>query len=86
MEFRVVGPGDEAILAEVFTEIDATFFRPHPFTPEEARRIAFRSGHNMYAAMVDGDRLSAALAVIVNGSLRSTRRRGRGTGLPPNGS
>jgi len=39
MEFRVVGPGDEAILAEVFTQIDATFFRPHPFTPEEARRI-----------------------------------------------
>ena len=59
MEFRVVSPGDEAILAEVFTQIDATFFRPHPFTPEEARRIALRSGHNMYAVMVDGDRAVA---------------------------
>ena len=59
MEFRVVGPGDEAILAEVFAHIDETFFRPHPFTPEEARLIAGQSGHNLFAVLVDGDRAVA---------------------------
>jgi len=56
VEFRVVGPGDEKILAELFPEIDETFFRPHSFTPEEARAIAGSSGHNVFAILVDGDR------------------------------
>lgn len=59
MEFRVVGPRDEAILAEVFAHIDDTFFRPHPFTREEARRIAGRGGHNLFALLIDGDRAVA---------------------------
>jgi [ribosomal protein S18]-alanine N-acetyltransferase len=59
VEFRVVGPGDEAMLAEVFAHIDATFFRPHPLTPEEARRIARRSGRDVFAILVDGDRALA---------------------------
>jgi hypothetical protein len=59
VEFRVVGPGDEAILAEVFAHIDETFFRPHPFTPEEAGLIAGRSGHNLFAVLIDGDRAVA---------------------------
>ena len=59
MEFRVVGPSDEAVLADLFAHIDETFFRPHPFTPEEARLIARRSGHNLFALLVDGDRAVA---------------------------
>ena len=59
MEFVVIGPDDEAMLGEVFAHIDDTFFRPHPFTPEEARRIARRSGLDLYAALVDGGRAIA---------------------------
>ena len=59
MEFRVVNPGDDAILTEVFDHIDETFFRPHPFTPEEARRIVSLRGHNVFAILVDGDRAVA---------------------------
>lgn len=59
MEFRVVGPGDEAILAEVFAHIDESFFRPHPFTPEEARQIAHRGGNDLFAVLIDGDRAVA---------------------------
>jgi [ribosomal protein S18]-alanine N-acetyltransferase len=54
VEYRVVGPSDESILAELFANIDDTFFRPHPFTPEEARSIANRRGRDVYAVMADG--------------------------------
>jgi ribosomal protein S18 acetylase RimI-like enzyme len=55
LEFRVVGPGDAALLADVFAEINQTFFRPHPFTPAEAQRIATRSGRDVYALLlIDG--------------------------------
>ena len=59
MEFRVVGPGDDAILADLFAHIDATFFRPHRFTPEVARTIARRSGNDLFAILVDGDQAVA---------------------------
>ena len=59
MEFRVVGSNDEAILADIFRQIDDTFFRPHAFTLEEARRVATRHGHDVFAILVDGDRAVA---------------------------
>lgn len=52
MEFRVVGPADAELLAEVFAEIDQTFFRPHPFTSRQAQRIASRSGDDVYALLL----------------------------------
>ncbi len=55
-EFRVVGPPDVDLLADIFSEIDQTFFRPHPFTPEEARSIALRDGSDLYALLLDNGR------------------------------
>lgn len=60
VEFRVVGPGDdEAALAEAFSDIDETFFRPHPFTRDEARRIANEAGRDTYAILVEDGRAVA---------------------------
>lgn len=56
MEFRVVGPGDASALTELFSDIDETFFRPHPFTEQEALRIAGRAGRDAYAILFDGQR------------------------------
>ncbi len=56
MEFRMVGADDERALLEVFADIDATFFRPHPFTPAEANRIATHRGRDIYALLYDADR------------------------------
>ena len=56
LDFRVVGPRDARALAEVFTDIDESFFRPHPFTPSEAVRIANQVGRDVYALLLDGDR------------------------------
>ena len=56
MEFRVVGPADEPLLAELFTDIDETFFRPHPFTPEQATRIANLQSQDVYAILLDDGR------------------------------
>jgi ribosomal protein S18 acetylase RimI-like enzyme len=53
VEFRVVGPGDEAALAEAFSDLDETFFRPHPFTRDEAERIANQAGLDTYAILVE---------------------------------
>jgi ribosomal protein S18 acetylase RimI-like enzyme len=52
-EFRVVSAHDQESLAEVFADIDDAFFRPHPFTPEEAQRLASYSGHDVYALLAD---------------------------------
>ena len=53
--FRVVGPTDAEALADVFAELDSTFFRPHAFTPLHARWIAERAGRDLYALLlVDG--------------------------------
>jgi ribosomal protein S18 acetylase RimI-like enzyme len=59
MEFRVVGPEDEGMLADLFTEIDETFFRPHPFTRDEAARIAGQAGQDAYALLVEDGRAAA---------------------------
>jgi ribosomal protein S18 acetylase RimI-like enzyme len=59
LEFRVVGPQDEAALAEAFSEIDETFFRPHPFSRDEARRIANEAGRDVYAILVEDGRAVA---------------------------
>jgi ribosomal protein S18 acetylase RimI-like enzyme len=56
LEFRLVGPDDAEALADLFGDIDATYFRPHPFTPEEARRIASRTGQDAYVLLFAGGR------------------------------
>jgi ribosomal protein S18 acetylase RimI-like enzyme len=56
VEFRVVGPADEADLAEIFADVDETFFRPHPFTCDEARRVVGYVGRDVYALLIDLDR------------------------------
>ena len=59
MEFRAVRPADEAILADIFTDIDETYFRPHQFTREEAGRIANEGGRDTYALLVENGRAVA---------------------------
>ena len=54
--FRIVGPGDAPVLFELLQGIDPTYFRPHPFTMDEAERIAARSGQDVYGMMLLGDR------------------------------
>jgi GNAT superfamily N-acetyltransferase len=56
VEFRVVTPGDAQVLADVFSDIDQTFFRPHPFTDDEASLIASHAGPDVYAILLDGQR------------------------------
>lgn len=58
-EFRLVVPTDEPVLAELFTDIDETFFRPHPFSPREARRIARYAGRDTYAILLEDGRAVA---------------------------
>lgn len=53
MEFRVVGPRDVRLLTELFSDIDETYFRPHPFTDDEAQLIANRQGEDVYAILFD---------------------------------
>ncbi len=59
VEFRVVGPSDAAMLADIFAEIDEAFFRPHPFTRAEARRIAHDASRDAYALLVEDGRAVA---------------------------
>lgn len=56
MEFRVVGPSDEAALADAISESHETFFRPYPFTCDEARRIAKDLGKDIHALLIERDR------------------------------
>jgi len=53
LHFRVVEPEDEAVLLELFADIDATHFEPHPFTADAARRIARRGGRDVYALLLE---------------------------------
>ena len=53
MEFREVGPRDAQALAEIFTDIDETFFRPHHFTHDEARQIASDVGRDVYTLLIE---------------------------------
>ena len=50
LEFRVVRSDDAQRLADVFSAIDNAFFRPHPFTDEQAEKIANYAGRDVYAA------------------------------------
>lgn len=59
MEFRVLGPADAAILSEIFPSIDETYFRPHPFTTDEASRISNEAGRDAYAILLEDDRAVA---------------------------
>ncbi len=52
LEIREVGPADCVALAEIFGEVDTTFFRPHPFTPRQAWRIASQTGKDIHALLV----------------------------------
>jgi GNAT superfamily N-acetyltransferase len=55
VEFHIARSEDEELLAEVFADMDTTYFRPHPFTPDEARRLASYPGRDVYAILaVDG--------------------------------
>ena len=51
IEFRSIRPRDAEALADLFGDIDDTFFRPHPFTAAEARRIASLDGRDVYTLM-----------------------------------
>jgi ribosomal protein S18 acetylase RimI-like enzyme len=55
-EFRMASPGEAEALAELFEDIDETFFRPHPFTADEARRIANLQGRDVYALLFNDGR------------------------------
>ena len=52
---RVVSPGDRPLLAELFADIDDEFFRPHPFTDDEAGRLANYSGRDVYSVLSDDE-------------------------------
>lgn len=59
MQFRLLEPGDAEALAELFAEIDSTYFRPHAFSAEEAHRIARLAGRDVFAVLEDGERFVA---------------------------
>ena len=50
--FRLVAPGDEDDLLDLFDGLDPSFFRPHPFTRDEASRIAGRTGRDVYGMLM----------------------------------
>lgn len=56
MEFRIVGPRDHGVLAELFSDLDGSFFGPHAFTTEEAQRLAHHSGRDVYAILLSDGR------------------------------
>jgi GNAT superfamily N-acetyltransferase len=54
-----VGPCDSEILAEIFTDVDETYFTPHPFNVEGARHVAGLGGRDVYALIVEDGRAVA---------------------------
>jgi [ribosomal protein S18]-alanine N-acetyltransferase len=91
LEFCRLGPQHEAGLARLFEALtaqgDDRYFHPHPFTPEEARRLCRAQGHDLYYVAVADD-------VLAYGMLRgwdagyevpslgiAVHPRARGTGL-----
>ncbi len=56
MEFRAVTVTDADLLADLFSDLDPKFFRPHAFTPEAAAAIAHRTGRDLYAMLLDDGR------------------------------
>lgn len=59
MEFLVARSDREQLLAELFSNIDQTFFRPHEFTPAEAHRVSNHRGRDIYALLVEDKRAIA---------------------------
>jgi len=59
LEFRLVGPADDTILTDLFQDIDQTFFRPHPFTADQAGFIASHEERDKYALLVEDGRAVA---------------------------
>jgi ribosomal protein S18 acetylase RimI-like enzyme len=89
LQFRVVEPSDEEMLAELFADIDSRYFRPHPFTADEARQIATRGGRDVYALLIEDGRavaygmlrgLDEGYAVPSLGIAVRTSAHGRGLG------
>lgn len=62
---RVVDPGDVQASADVFSDIDEPFVRPHPLTESEARLIASHVGKDASAILADGPRPVAVRIVRV---------------------
>jgi len=56
LEFLVVGPEHEDVLADLFTDVDETFFRPHPFTWTTAHDLANAGGRDVYAVLLEDGR------------------------------
>lgn len=56
VQFCIIGPGDQGLLAELFSDIGGSFFRPHAFTAMEAQRLADYSGRDVYAMLLDAGR------------------------------
>ena len=48
LRIRRIGPEDAEALADLLARIDDTYFRPHPMTPEEARRISTLRSRDVY--------------------------------------
>jgi GNAT superfamily N-acetyltransferase len=55
LRIKVVEPADAGALGELFGAIDSTFFRPHPMTSAQARRIASHTGRDAYLIAYAGD-------------------------------
>ncbi len=64
VEFRIVGLEDELLVADLFADLDQSWFSLYPFTSAEAHRVATYVGRDVYAILVD------ALRPIAYGMLR----------------
>ena len=56
VEFHIAKSEDEELLADLFADMDTTFFRPHPLTAGEARRLANYPGRDVYAILAVDER------------------------------
>jgi [ribosomal protein S18]-alanine N-acetyltransferase len=68
IRFRTLYPADGAELAALFSQIDTTYFRPHPLTAEQAEVISRRVGRDVYA-ILERD-AEAGEAFVAYGMLR----------------
>ena len=61
IEFRIVDRTLEESLAEFFRSLKRVgndrYFHPHPFTDQEARRIAHYSGKDLYYVLVEREKV-----------------------------
>jgi [ribosomal protein S18]-alanine N-acetyltransferase len=54
VRYRILRSGDGDALSDLFAQIDSTYFRPHPLTPDQAVRISSLAGQDVYAILEDG--------------------------------